>query len=87
MFFQTEKKMKNVRRIQEALLKKGMRERDVDGSDDVDSVDSDRRKGETDRETLRMSESIPSRNSERGMRKRAWHLEKVVAFRETVTER
>lgn len=45
--------MKNVSRIQEALLKKGMRERDVDGSDDVDSVDSDRRKGGTDSRNIK----------------------------------
>lgn len=37
--------MKNVSRIQEALLKKGMR--------DVDSVDSDRRKGETDSRNIK----------------------------------
>lgn len=50
-FSKQRKKMKNVSRIQEALLKKGMR--DVDGSDDVDSVDSDRRKGETDSRNIK----------------------------------
>lgn len=53
MFFQTEKKIKNVSRIQKALLKKGMREQDVDGSDDADSVNSDRRKRETDSKNIK----------------------------------
>lgn len=52
-FSKQRKKLKNVSRIQEALLKKRMRERDVDGSDDVDSVDSDRRKGETDSRNIK----------------------------------